>query len=46
MKEGIHPNYQASKTICACGSIIETRSTRAEFSVVMKGKNEVWMIGP
>ncbi|MEO6029377.1 MAG: 50S ribosomal protein L31, partial [Candidatus Binatia bacterium] len=28
MKEGIHPNYQAAKIICVCGSIIETRSTR------------------
>jgi len=33
MKEGIHPNYQASKIVCACGSIIETRSTRPEISV-------------
>ena len=33
MKEGIHPNYQAAKIVCACGSIIETRSTRAEISV-------------
>ena len=27
MKEGIHPAYQPAKIICACGSIIETRST-------------------
>ena len=33
MKEGIHPNYQAAKIICACGSIIETRSTRPEIHV-------------
>ena len=33
MKEGIHPNYQAAKIICACGSIIEPRSTRPEIHV-------------
>jgi large subunit ribosomal protein L31 len=33
MKEGIHPSYQAAKIICACGSIIETRSTRPEIRV-------------
>ena len=33
MKEGIHPKYQAAKIICACGSIIETRSTRPEIRV-------------
>ena len=33
MKEGIHPNYQAAKIICACGNIIETRSTRPEIHV-------------
>lgn len=33
MKEGIHPNYQAAKIVCACGSIIQTRSTRPEISV-------------
>ncbi|MEO6028574.1 MAG: 50S ribosomal protein L31 [Candidatus Binatia bacterium] len=33
MKEGIHPNYQAAKIICVCGSIIETRSTRPEIHV-------------
>jgi large subunit ribosomal protein L31 len=33
MKENIHPNYAAAKIICACGSIIETRSTRPEIHV-------------
>ena len=33
MKEGIHPNYHAAKIICACGSIIETRSTQPEIHV-------------
>ena len=33
MKDGIHPSYQAAKIVCACGSIIETRSTRPEIHV-------------
>jgi large subunit ribosomal protein L31 len=33
MKEGIHPNYQPAKIVCACGNIIQTRSTRAEIHV-------------
>jgi len=27
MKEGIHPRYEKASIICACGSVIETRST-------------------
>ena len=27
MKSNIHPNYIAAKVHCACGNIIETRST-------------------
>lgn len=33
MKEGIHPNYQASKIICACGHTVETRSVVPEIHV-------------
>jgi large subunit ribosomal protein L31 len=33
MKEAIHPNYTASKVLCACGNLIETRSTRGDFHV-------------
>lgn len=33
MKEGIHPNYKAAKVVCACGNVIETRSTRGDFHV-------------
>jgi large subunit ribosomal protein L31 len=33
MKEGIHPNYQASRMVCACGNVVETRSTRPEIHV-------------
>jgi large subunit ribosomal protein L31 len=27
MKEGIHPKYEAAVINCACGNVIETRST-------------------
>ena len=32
-KENAHPNYQHATVKCACGSIIETASTRGSFSV-------------
>jgi large subunit ribosomal protein L31 len=33
MREGIHPQYKPAKVVCACGSVIETRSTRGDFHV-------------
>ena len=33
MREGIHPQYNPTKVMCACGNIIETRSTRGDFHV-------------
>ncbi|BDG08975.1 50S ribosomal protein L31 [Anaeromyxobacter paludicola] len=33
MKEAIHPDYKAAKVLCACGNVIETRSTRGDFHV-------------
>jgi large subunit ribosomal protein L31 len=33
MREGIHPDYKTAKVICACGNVIETRSTRGDFHV-------------
>lgn len=33
MKEGIHPTYESAKIVCACGSVVETRSTRPEIHV-------------
>jgi large subunit ribosomal protein L31 len=33
MKEGIHPSYEPTKITCACGNIIETRSTVADIHV-------------
>jgi len=33
MKEGIHPDYPASRVTCACGNTFVTRSTRGDFQV-------------
>ena len=33
MKEGIHPRYDACRIVCACGNVIETRSTKESIHV-------------
>ncbi|TMA53354.1 MAG: 50S ribosomal protein L31, partial [Deltaproteobacteria bacterium] len=33
MKEGIHPRYDKAKIVCACGNVIETRSTVPQIHV-------------
>jgi len=33
MKDGIHPKYALTKVTCACGNIIETRSTIKDIKV-------------
>jgi large subunit ribosomal protein L31 len=33
MQEGIHPSYETSKVVCACGNTFETRSTKKELHV-------------
>ena len=33
MREGIHPEYKLAKVTCACGNVIETRSTRGDFHI-------------
>ena len=33
MKKDIHPNYGPAVIRCACGNVIETRSTKAEITV-------------
>ena len=38
MKNGIHPKYQDAKIICACGEVIETRSTKPEIRVEVCSK--------
>lgn len=38
MKAGIHPNYVDCTITCACGNVIETRSTRPEIRVEVCSK--------
>ena len=38
MKNGIHPKYQDAKIICACGEVIETRSTKKDIRVEVCSK--------
>ncbi len=38
MKEGIHPKYEPVQIKCACGEIIETRSTRKNVAVEVCSK--------
>ncbi len=33
MKPKIHPEYKPAKIVCACGNVIETRSTVPELKV-------------
>ena len=33
MKEGIHPDYKTSTITCACGHVVETRSTAGNIHV-------------
>jgi len=33
MKADIHPEYKAAKITCACGNVIETRSTIGDVSI-------------
>ncbi|HKL86435.1 MAG TPA: 50S ribosomal protein L31 [Treponemataceae bacterium] len=33
MKKGIHPAYDATKITCACGSVIETKSTAKDIAI-------------
>ncbi|GMO37228.1 MAG: 50S ribosomal protein L31 [Termitinemataceae bacterium] len=33
MQEGIHPNYELTTITCACGNVIETRSTVKDIKV-------------
>ncbi len=38
MKEGIHPKYEATTITCACGEVIETKSTRKDIRVEICSK--------
>ncbi|GHV82865.1 50S ribosomal protein L31 [Spirochaetia bacterium] len=33
MREGIHPKYELTTITCACGNVIETRSTAKDIKI-------------
>lgn len=45
MKEGIHPNYQPTTIKCACGNVIETRSTKKDIKVEICSKCHPFFTG-
>ena len=45
MKEGIHPDYKPCKITCACGNVIETRSTKDEIRVEICSKCHPFFTG-
>jgi len=45
MKEKIHPNYQESTIICACGEVIHTRSTKPNIRVEICSKCHPFFTG-
>jgi large subunit ribosomal protein L31 len=45
MKEGIHPNYQPTKVVCACGNEIETASTKKDIRVEICSKCHPFFTG-
>ncbi|MBE6903333.1 MAG: 50S ribosomal protein L31 [Ruminococcaceae bacterium] len=38
MREGIHPEYQDAVIKCACGEVINTKSTKKEIKVEICSK--------
>lgn len=45
MKKGIHPEYKDAKIICACGNVIETKSTKSEIRVDICSKCHPFFTG-
>lgn len=45
MREGIHPKYEKSIIKCACGEIIETKSTKNELHIDICSKCHPFFTG-
>lgn len=45
MKSGIHPNYEMTKIKCACGNVIETRSTVKDMEIEICSKCHPFFTG-
>jgi large subunit ribosomal protein L31 len=45
MKPKIHPKYEPAKVSCACGEVIDTRTTKGDFSVEICSKCHPFFTG-
>ena len=45
MKAGIHPDYQQTTIRCACGNVIETRTTKGDINVEICSKCHPFFTG-
>ena len=45
MREGIHPNYDATTITCACGNVMETNSTKKDMKVDICSKCHPYWTG-
>ena len=45
MKKEIHPDYKAAVVSCACGEVIQTRSTKGSFRVDICSKCHPFFTG-
>ena len=45
MKNGIQPEYKDAKIICACGEVIETKSTKGDMRVDICSKCHPFFTG-
>lgn len=45
MKKGIHPKYEKASIRCACGHVLETRSTKAEQKIEICSKCHPFFTG-
>ncbi len=45
MKENLHPKYEATTIKCACGNVIDTRSTKENIRVEICSKCHPFFTG-
>lgn len=45
MKENIHPQYEKATIKCACGNMIETRTTKGDINVEICSKCHPFFTG-
>ncbi|MBS6444185.1 MAG: 50S ribosomal protein L31 [Ruminococcus sp.] len=45
MQKGIHPNFEKTTITCACGNVIETRSTKKDIKVEICSKCHPFFTG-